>query len=119
MEMRLRMVNLRFLCAASLFGMLCLASIGCGESGATVTGKVVYDKDGSPMTKGTVMFVADGGQHANGDIQSDGTFKLKSGAKNGGLQPGKYGVCIIPPDSTGQRENGIITPPPVESRFLS
>src|SRR5262245_36185857 len=85
----------------SLFGLLCLSTLGCSGSSATVTGKVIYEKDNSPMTKGMVMFVADDGHHAKGDIQGDGTFQLKSAAKEG-MQPGKYGVSIIPPDTSAQ-----------------
>lgn len=105
------------LCAVVLSSLLLV--LGCSGPDTTVAGKVVYDKDGSPVTTGMVMFVSIEGQHlARGDIQSDGTFSLRSKDRNTSIHPGKYGVCIVPPDTSSQRENGIIVPPLVDARFL-
>ncbi len=117
--MKLGIVDWKSLCVVVIV-LLSITSIGCGRRDSTVTGKVVYGKDGSPMTAGMVMFVsADGQRLARGDIRSDGTFSLRSGVRDEGVQPGKYGACIVPPDTASQRENGIVTPPLVDARFLS
>jgi hypothetical protein len=111
-------MHCRSIWAATAMVIYCVAFLGCG-SGASVTGKVVYDKDGAPLTKGTVMFVSDDGHLARADVRSDGTFDLRGGGGKAGVQPGKYGVCILPPDTASQRENGINVPPVIDARFLS
>ena len=63
---------------------------GCGDP--KVTGKVTFP-DGTPLTKGQVMFQKDG-LIGSGDITEKGTYtagKLKDGD---GLPPGKYQVFI-------------------------
>ena len=117
-DMKLGIADWRTACLVIAI-VISMASVGCGKRNSTVTGKVVYGKDGFPMTAGTVMFVSVEGQRlARGDIHSDGTFTLGS-AQNEGILPGKYGVCIVPPDTSSQRENGIIGPPVMDSRFLN
>jgi hypothetical protein len=105
--------------AAGLVALLGMSIVGCGDSGATVTGKVIYEKDSSPMTQGTVIFVSDNGHFAKGGVQADGSFKLKTGSSNAGIEPGKYSASITSPDTSAARENGIIVPPIVDARFLS
>ena len=71
-----------------LFAMIFMA--GCGDP--KVTGKVTFP-DGSPLTKGQVMFQKPGFV-GSGDIRQDGTYsagKLKDGD---GLPPGTYQVFI-------------------------
>ncbi len=66
------------------------------------------------------MFMCDDGKHlARADVRSDGTFDLRAGGSTKGVQPGKYGVCIVPPDTSSQRENGITVPSVVDARFLN
>ena len=59
-----------------LLGGLCVAAGGCGErlSMAPVEGKVLYH--GQPLEFGSVMFQADQGAPARGQIAADGTFRL-------------------------------------------
>jgi hypothetical protein len=118
-RMNLKFVNRYSIFAGNLIILLCLSIVGCGDSGATVTGKVIYEKDNSPMSQGTVIFVADNGHFAKGGVQGDGSFRLKTGSSNVGIEPGKYNVSITPPDTSAARENGIIVPPIVDARFLS
>src|SRR5262245_61248664 len=70
--------------------ILLLVLTGCGGSKpaglAAVTGKVNYR--GRPLTSGTVVFVPDAergtsGELARGEIQADGTYRLKSGEAPG------------------------------------
>lgn len=63
---------------------------GCGDP--KVTGKITFP-DGSPLTKGQVMFQKEG-FIGSGDVLKDGTYsagKLKDGD---GLPPGTYQVFI-------------------------
>lgn len=96
----------------------CLATVGCGK-GASVSGKVVYEKDGSPLTGGTVMFVSEDSHLARADVHGDGTFELKSQSGDKSLQPGKYSVCLTPPDTSALRENGVNVAPVLDARFQS
>jgi hypothetical protein len=85
---------------------------GCGKKDVSlvpVSGKVTVD--GKPLTSGTVSLVADvpmgseGAEEASkmqtlglsgGEIGPDGTYKIKTGGKDG-APPGKYKVRVIPP----------------------
>jgi hypothetical protein len=117
-DMKSRIHDWRSPCAVAVV-LLNISTLGCGGSTATVTGQVVYDQDGAPMTTGMMMFMSVEGQHlARGDIQSDGRFRLRSAVRDAVIEPGKYGACIVPPDTASQRENGIVTPPLVDARFL-
>ena len=79
--------------SALLASVLCLA--GCGPSvGATykVTGTVKFS-DGTPLTKGTVLFTSD--KHsATGPIQEDGTYSLTTLKPGDGAPPGDYKVTL-------------------------
>lgn len=64
------------------FGVLLGAIVGCGgapegpvRNYADVTGKVSYK--GVPLKMGTVMFQPASGPFASGEIQPDGTYRLK------------------------------------------
>ena len=85
---------------------------GCGDP--TVTGKVTFP-DGTPLTKGQVMFQKEGFV-ASGNIQQDGTYsagKLKDGD---GLPPGKYQVYITGTMVSGGSD---ATSPSLTSRPIS
>lgn len=66
---------------------LMLLMLGCGGRGGTaVKGKVTFS-DGSPLTKGVVVFVGKPGTF-QAAIQSDGSYSLEH------VQPGEYSVAI-------------------------
>lgn len=75
---------------------LALAAIagGCGdqEKTHTVRGKVTL-KDGSPLTKGVVVFESDE-YEAFGDIQEDGSYELTSYEPGDGIPKGTYRVRL-------------------------
>ena len=74
---------------------------GCGDP--KVTGQVTFP-DGTPLTKGQVMFQKDGFV-ASGDISKDGYYsagKLKDGD---GLPPGQYQVYITGASTFGAETN--------------
>ena len=63
---------------------------GCGDP--KVTGKVTFP-DGTPLTKGQVMFQKEG-FIASGDLQKDGTYSAGKNKDGDGLPPGTYKVFI-------------------------
>lgn len=75
--------------------MLLAGSLGCQPSGPTivpVSGKVLLD--GKPLTQGNVLTHPSGGRGANGVIQPDGTFRLKTGNREGAMI-GTHKVGVI------------------------
>jgi hypothetical protein len=82
----------------SLFAALVIGSGGCGErysapTSYPVTGKVLLP-DGKPLTSGRIMFVSkETGLTFGGTIGSDGTYIVKSDARDGAPQ-GNYKVRI-------------------------
>jgi len=65
---------------------------GCGGDFVPTGGKVSYE-DGSPVTKGGIVFQTSTFM-ADGQIQSDGTYTLSSLKPGDGLPPGTYTVTI-------------------------
>jgi len=81
-----------------MIGLLALAG-GCNSGRQTVTGKVTYE-DGAPVTAGTVVAEAtiDGKMVGiQGNIESDGTFRMGGATPGDGALPGSYRVMIIAP----------------------
>jgi hypothetical protein len=79
-------------------GLLLMLAAGCGSGPQPVRGKVTLD-DGSPVTKGMVVFESLGGDPkitARGDIQPDGSFQLGTYKPGDGVPPGKYRVLVAP-----------------------
>jgi hypothetical protein len=79
-----------------IVGLMLLALVGCGGGKQPVRGNVTLD-DGSPLTKGMVVFErTDGGPPitARGEIQSDGRYELSTDKPSDGVPPGKYRVLI-------------------------
>lgn len=69
-------------------------AVGCnGSNLASVKGKVTYmDK---PVTSGTISFVSADKPSAYGDLQSDGTYTLKTDKPGDGATPGAYKVIVV------------------------
>ena len=65
---------------------------GCGSDFVQTGGKVSYD-DGSPVTRGGIIFQT-GTFMADGQIQSNGTYTISSLKPGDGLPPGTYTVTI-------------------------
>lgn len=87
-----RLATLCVLCSAVLLTM------GCGGDGKTthkVTGTVKFS-DGSPLTKGTVVFASDM-TSAQGGIQSDGSYALGTYGVDDGAPAGSYKVFLTGP----------------------
>lgn len=68
-----------------------VACAGCGGR-SQVSGKVVFS-DGTPLTVGTVNFT-DGKVACKGQIESDGTFKMRTFKPGDGVPAGTYKVFI-------------------------
>jgi hypothetical protein len=75
-----------------------LPAVGCGGGSYPVTGTVTLD-DGSPLTKGLVVFESsDGTSMARGQVQSDGNYQLSTSRPGDGVKPGRYRVLVSPLD---------------------
>jgi hypothetical protein len=105
-------------------GVLSLALVwtvsGCGgEKLYPVEGKVRL-KDGTPLTGGLVTFemIGDGPAKvcARGDIEQDGTFRLRTYTQDDGAMPGRYRVCVATLPGGGE---GGFARPMVDPRFNS
>lgn len=85
---------------------------GCGSSLHPVQGKVTLE-DGTPITKGMVVFESTEGSKttARGDIQADGSYKLSTNKPGDGAPAGKYRVLVSAPVDLSQIDRGG-TPPP-------
>ena len=68
-----------------------LFSVGCGQN-VRVTGKVTFE-DGSPLTKGVVIFNA-GATESKAPIEEDGSYTVGTLKSNDGLPRGTYRVYI-------------------------
>ena len=80
--------------------LVALGLAGCGGGKYPVRGTVTLD-DGTPLTKGLVVFErVDGGPPitARGEIQADGTYELSTDKPGDGVPPGKYKVLLNPLD---------------------
>lgn len=78
--------------------LLPLALAGCGRGQYPVRGKVSYD-DGTPMTKGLVVFESQDGKAAvtaRGELADDGTYQLGTTKPGDGAPAGKYRVLVTP-----------------------
>ena len=87
---------LRLAAASFLFAALA----GCSGGKVPVRGIVTLD-DGSPLTKGLVVFErTDGGPPitARGEIKSDGRYELSTDKPGDGVPQGRYKVLINPMD---------------------
>jgi len=102
-----------WLLVLSAFG--CVALVGCGGSGATVTGVITLD--GTPVPDAEVSIEPfDRTQGIGADVvrtDSAGKFEVKPHAKKKGLSPGKYGIYVSKwvNKKTGQ------LPPPEEAEM--
>lgn len=76
--------------------LVALAAVGCGERLYTVRGTVTLD-DGTPLTRGMVVFERQEGEKAvmaRGAVQTDGRYELSTHREGDGVPPGKYRVQI-------------------------
>ena len=85
--------------------MLCLALVGCKDSGGrvTVTGTVTFD--GKPLETGNISFGGSQGAAGTSAI-SNGKFSLNETGDEEGVLPGKYDVLI----SSWIEERGSVLP---------
>lgn len=89
----------------ALLALLSLALVftvaGCGGK-CQVTGKVTFS-DGTPLTKGTVNFTDDN-VLCKGEIESDGTYRMRTVKPGDGVPAGTYKIYIT--DATAFEETG-------------
>jgi len=85
---------------------------GCG-GGATVTGKVTFEEDGTPLTIGMVCFET-GAQQMIGEIQSDGTYVMTPDGQKNKIPKGEYKVYIT---NAYVEVGGVLQDPGIRSDF--
>ncbi len=94
-------------------GWLALSCAGCGRPGASVEGTVTLD--GSPLPAARVTFHPDSpGPVAYGLSLDDGSYRLKTGAKQSGLAPGGYRVTVFALETVAgaaEKVGPLLTPP--------
>ena len=71
-----------------------LESVGAKSTNVTITGRVVYDDDGSPLTAGTVLLCTPTMQ-ARGHLDKNGYFNVGTLGDKDGLPPGHYEVAFV------------------------
>ncbi|MDR0705994.1 MAG: hypothetical protein LBF88_13560 [Planctomycetaceae bacterium] len=67
---------------------------GCGRNHVSLSGKVTFSDDGSPVPKGTIVFVKESFQ-ATAAIQPDGNYVAGSFSAKDGLPAGNYAVWLF------------------------
>jgi hypothetical protein len=93
-------------------------AVGCGGGLHPVRGKVTYD-DGTPLTKGLVVFESMGGKPAvtaRGDVQTDGSYQLSTNKPGDGVPAGKYRV-LVSAQEYGDID-GPARPPAFDRRYM-
>lgn len=94
MRKRANFLHATRLCFLALLGFL---ATGCGGQGLyPVRGKVVYT-DGTPLAGGWVVVEKTEGDpppSADGPVQEDGTFEMRTARPGDGVPLGKYRVLV-------------------------
>ncbi|WP_442482244.1 hypothetical protein [Aeoliella sp. SH292] len=88
--------------ALSALVLSLITTSGCAPSGPTVvpvSGKVLIN--GQPLTYGYVRFVPTSGRASDGEVRSDGTFKLRYSASQEGALLGEHRVEIAANETLG------------------
>jgi hypothetical protein len=92
--------------------VLSVSFMGCGGLPANVEGVVTLD--GQPLRNGRIWFHPDAsGPVAYGQSLDDGSYRLKTGAKQIGLLPGSYRVTVVAMEAQDptSEEGKLLTPP--------
>ncbi len=105
-------------CAVALLVFVGAVCVGCGSGVPQLSGTVTLD--GSPMSTGQVVFKGDNLPTAYAEIQSNGTYVVKTGS-SAGLPAGTYQVSVaayetLPStDPTQPPDRKLISPKKYES----
>ena len=77
-----------------LFAMtaVLVLTVGCGKN-PTLSGKVYYVDDNSPVTQGTVIFL-NNNYTGRAQIDKNGSYSVQSESEGYGLPPGTYKVYL-------------------------
>jgi hypothetical protein len=76
----------------SILLLMFCAATGCGRN-VSISGKVTFSDDGSPVPTGFVVF-DDGTKSARAPIKSNGSFVMGFDKENNGVPNGTYAVTI-------------------------
>lgn len=87
-----------FVFVCLLFFGLCS---GCGFN-VPVSGTVTFEEDGSPLTKGSVVFTSEDGKYqVMGEIDDKGRYHAFEDSPKKGMRPGKYMVSLYQAQTGG------------------
>lgn len=99
---------------AVVWTLLVLVSVGmgCGKTPAltTVAGKVTFR--GTPVARGEVHFVSDGGFGVSAQIGTDGMYAVRRSHLGGGIPHGTYKVIVTPPPVPFNESDTVSVPQP-------
>lgn len=105
---------MRNICSSVFALLFCLALSGCGNR-IQLQGKVTFSDDGSPLTRGMVLF-DDGQLVARGPIGADGSYAVGVERENDGIPPGTYRVSIV--DAAEEIPSGSDYVPPSYKKLI-
>ncbi len=80
-----------------LFFLLAM-TVGCSEN-VSLSGRVTFSDDGTPLTHGTVVFDS-GSFLARGTINKEGYFNVGSEKATNGIPPGTYKITLTNTDES-------------------
>lgn len=98
---------------------LAISLAGCAPQMYPVRGNVTLE-DGTPLTKGLVIFErVEGGPAltARGDIRADGQYELSTERPGDGVPPGRYKVAINPLDGSDAPDEEKVLP--FDSKYMN
>jgi hypothetical protein len=92
---------------------------GCGTRQTDVSGKAVYEDDGTPLPHGFVCFIDVGSDYSvSGEIQADGTYSLRNRADGKkGIKPGEYKIVLGSTRTMEKSGNTFVTKDTVAAEF--
>ena len=89
---------------AGMAATVLVAAIGCGNSGVVPTTGMIRS-EGQALSGGKVIFTPVGQlRPAVGEIESDGSFVLRTFKEDDGAMPGKYRVTVVADLEVGGKE---------------
>lgn len=97
--------------ALVLLAALLASSAGCSDGlpeRVPVSGTVTID--GAPLTRGSIMFISQGGRPAGGGIDSQGHFELSCYEQGDGATLGLHHVKVTAVEPINERANRWLAP---------
>jgi len=94
-----------------------LVAVGCSKN-PTLSGKVYYVDDNSPVVQGTVIFLSDN-YTGRAQIEKDGSYSVHSESEGYGLPPGTYKVYLDGTEKVTVEGGGVKMERLVDSKYAN